>query len=54
MCASATADWLEHMDVVGTLLAEPVRQKGGRFLPGNTPGIGINWDRDKVRAHQMN
>lgn len=53
LCATPTADWLEHMDVVGSLLAEPFPQVDGRFTPPDRPGCGMTWDAAKVAKHRV-
>jgi mandelate racemase len=53
LCAAPTADWLEHMDVAGGLLAEPFPQVDGRFMPPDRPGIGMEWDEEKVARYRV-
>lgn len=53
LCATPTADWLEHMDVAAELRAQPFPQVDGRFTPPNRPGLGIEWDEEKVRRFRV-
>lgn len=50
LCATPTAHWLEYMDVAGQLQHQPIAIEHGCVVPRG-PGIGIDWDRDKVARH---
>src|SRR6185437_6360276 len=39
-----TCHWLEYLDHVGSILAEPVRIVDGRAVTPNLPGSGMDWD----------
>ena len=53
LCATPTADWPEHMDVVGQLLVEPYALVDGTLTPPERPGLGMEWDEDMVNKHQI-
>ena len=53
LCATPTAHWLEHMDVVGTLLAEPYPLVNGTIAPPARPGLGLEWDPEAVARHRV-
>ncbi len=44
-----TCHWLEYLDHVGPILAEPVRIVDGQALTPDRPGSGLEWDEDAVR-----
>ena len=44
-----TCHWLEYLDHVGPLLAEPVRIEGGQALIPDRPGSGLEWNEDAIR-----
>lgn len=48
LCATPTAHWLEVMDIAGGLLRNPVRVVNGRITPSDAPGIGLEWDEDRI------
>ena len=51
LCATRTAHWLEFMDVAGQLQRQPITLDQGRVLPRG-PGIGLDWDRDRIQHHR--
>ncbi|UCD68136.1 MAG: mandelate racemase [Betaproteobacteria bacterium] len=52
LCATPTAHWLEHMDVVGQLLAEPFPLVDGALTPPDRPGLGMEWNDEMVNKHR--
>ncbi len=44
-----TCHWLEYLDHVGPILAEPVRIVNGQALTPDRPGSGLEWDEDAVQ-----
>jgi mandelate racemase len=42
--ATPTAHLLEHLDVAGPLLREPLQVKDGMALVPGRPGLGLDWD----------
>lgn len=52
LCATPTAHWLEYMDVAGQLQHQPAVVEHGSVVPRG-PGIGIDWDRDKVARYRL-
>ncbi len=44
-----TCHWLEYLDHVGPILAEPVRIVDGQALTADRPGSGLEWDEDAIR-----
>ncbi|MBI5618433.1 MAG: mandelate racemase [Gammaproteobacteria bacterium] len=53
LCATPTAHWLEHLDVVGALLAERHPLVNGRLAPPARPGLGLEWDEAAVARHRV-
>ena len=53
LCATPTAHWLEHMDVVGMLLREPYPIHNGMITPPSRPGAGMEWDPDAVEKYRV-
>ena len=49
LAATPTAHWLEYVDWMNPLLAEPLRIVDGMALPSTRPGVGLEWDVDVVR-----
>ncbi len=44
-----TCHWLEYLDHVGPILAEPVRIVDGQAITPDSPGSGMAWDESAVR-----
>jgi mandelate racemase len=53
LCATPTAHWLEHMDVVGALLREPFPLVNGMLTPPARPGLGMEWNEAAVEKHRV-
>lgn len=53
LCATPTAHWLEHMDVMGQLLKDPFPLVDGTLTPPDRPGLGMEWDEDAVAKHRV-
>ena len=51
--ATPTAHLLEHLDVAGPLLAEPLQVKNGCALVPERPGIGLAWDEAALARHAV-
>ncbi len=49
LAASPTVQWLEYLDLVGTLLEEPVVVDRGHVIPSLLPGTGLKWQEDMVQ-----
>ena len=49
LAVSPTAQWLEYLDVVGTLLQEPVVVDKGHVTPSARPGTGLIWQEEMVQ-----
>ena len=49
--ATPTAHLLEHLDIAGALLAEPLRVKDGMALVPDRPGSGMVWDEAALARH---
>lgn len=47
LAVTPTRHWLEHLDVAGSVLREPVVVENGRIAPRG-PGLGIEWDEQAV------
>lgn len=49
LAVSPTAQWLEYLDMAGTLLQEPAGVDKGYVIPSSLPGTGLNWREDMVQ-----
>lgn len=49
--ATPTAHLLEHLDVAGPLLAEPLVVRDGMAIVPDRPGLGLDWDRAALARH---
>ena len=52
MRVTETAHWLEWTDWADPILAEPYAVKDGALIIPDRPGLGLEWDEDRVAAHQ--
>lgn len=50
LAATPTAHWLEHLDIAGAILAEPVSVVDGSITPRG-PGLGLDWDEAAVKRY---
>lgn len=50
LAASPTAHWLEYVDWADAFLADPLRIVDGLATPSAKPGLGLDWDEDRI-AH---
>ncbi|MCY0148178.1 mandelate racemase [Hoeflea sp. G2-23] len=48
LCATPTAHWLEYVDWADAILVDPPKVVDGFYHVPNTPGIGMEWDHEKV------
>jgi L-alanine-DL-glutamate epimerase-like enolase superfamily enzyme len=51
-CAVPNSRWLEYIPQLDMVTRSGMRMQGGRAIPSDAPGLGIDWDWDKVGAHQ--
>jgi mandelate racemase len=49
LCVTPTAHWLEYMDWVSPLIEEPYKLDNGMICAPNRPGLGLDWDEDKIK-----
>jgi mandelate racemase len=50
LCATPTAHWLEYVDWMNPLLAEPLKIVDGMAVPSERPGVGLEWNQDIIRT----
>ncbi|NNE82225.1 MAG: mandelate racemase/muconate lactonizing enzyme family protein [Silicimonas sp.] len=50
VCAIPNAPWLEYIPQLDSLTSSPMTMKDGRAYPSNAPGLGIDWDEDRLEA----
>ncbi|MET1412145.1 mandelate racemase/muconate lactonizing enzyme family protein [Roseibium sp. HPY-6] len=50
VCAIPNAPWLEYIPQLDSLTASTMRMERGCAIPSNVPGLGIDWDEDKLAA----
>lgn len=53
VCARPNAPWLEYIPQLDSLTATPMRMEAGRAFPSDAPGLGIDWDPDKLNAAKI-
>lgn len=53
LAATPTAHWLEYVDWLSPLLAEPLRIVEGMALPAQRAGSGLAWNDEMVEQHRM-
>ncbi len=53
VCAIPNAPWLEYIPQLDGLTASPMRMKDGRAFPSDRPGLGIDWDEDRLAAARI-
>ncbi len=53
VCAIPNAPWLEFIPQLDELTQTPMRIENGMALPSEVPGLGIDWDEEKLSAMQM-
>jgi hypothetical protein len=41
------APWIEHLDIAGAILTEPIRPADGA-ITARGPGLGMDWDEAAV------
>jgi len=51
VCAITNAPWLEYIPQLDDITSSTMRIESGTAFPSNEPGIGIDWDTDKI-AHR--
>jgi mandelate racemase len=52
MRVTETAHWLEWQDWADPILEQPFRLEDGQLHIPDTPGVGLKWNEDAVKAHQ--
>lgn len=53
VCAVPNAPWLEYIPQLDGLTAAPMRMEKGRAHPSDRPGLGIDWDEDRLTAARI-
>lgn len=53
VCAIPNAPWLEYIPQLDSLTASTMRMEAGSAIPSNTPGLGIDWDEEKLAAARI-
>jgi mandelate racemase len=51
MAATATAHWLEWLDLASPILQEPLQIEDGYATPTDAPGSGIAWNEETVTRY---
>lgn len=54
LSVSPNRHYLEHLDVAGVLLKEPLVVKDGHALIPGRHGLGLDWDQDALRRYAVN
>ena len=53
VCAIPNAPWLEYIPQLDSLTATPMRMEAGRAFPSMAPGLGIDWDAERLVASRV-
>jgi mandelate racemase len=53
LAATPTAHWLEYVDWMSPLLAEPLRLVDGHAVAPDRPGLGLTWNDEMVRRYTL-
>ena len=53
LAATPTAHWLEYVDWMNPILAEPLSIVDGMAVPSERPGLGLAWNDDNVRRFTL-
>lgn len=51
VCAIPNAKWLEYIPQLDTITETGMQMDNGMARPSNTPGLGIQWDWESIKAH---
>ena len=51
LAATPTAHWLEYVDWMNPLLAEPLQIVDGMAVPSDRPGAGLDWNQGIIRKY---
>jgi L-alanine-DL-glutamate epimerase-like enolase superfamily enzyme len=52
-CAVPNSRWLEYIPQLDMVTASGMRVEDGRAIPSDQPGLGIDWDWDKLDHYQV-
>jgi mandelate racemase len=52
LAVTPTAHFLEHLDIAGAILREPLKVEDGTLRPRG-PGLGLDWDLDAVNRYAL-
>lgn len=53
LAATPTAHWLEYVDWMDALVAEPLAIVNGHAVPSTRPGSGLTWNPEAVRRYSV-
>lgn len=53
LCATPTAHWLEYMDWASLILREPYAVENGMVCAPDRPGLGLEWDEEKIKRYRV-
>lgn len=53
MRVTETARWLEWQDWADPILEQPFRVENGQLHGPDRPGVGLKWNEDVVKAHEV-
>ncbi|MXU66893.1 mandelate racemase/muconate lactonizing enzyme family protein [Oceanomicrobium pacificus] len=53
VCAIPNAPWLEFIPQLDGLTASSMRMEAGKAMPSDVPGLGIDWDHDRLDAGRI-
>jgi len=53
VCAVPNAKWLEYIPQLDSVTSAPMLVEDGFAIPSQTPGLGIEWDREAITAMSL-
>jgi mandelate racemase len=53
LAVTPTCHWLEYMDLANPILEKPIRIEGGQAYLPETPGAGVEWNKEAVERFRV-
>jgi mandelate racemase len=53
MAVTPTRHWLEFVDWADAILQHPLKPKEGGIRAADRPGVGLEWNEDAIKEHQL-
>jgi L-alanine-DL-glutamate epimerase-like enolase superfamily enzyme len=52
-CAVPNGRWLEYIPQLDSLVRTPMTMRDGYAVPSSEPGLGIDWDFERIAAQSL-